>query len=216
MAQNYSTAGAKASPATRQSGNLAIRDSQGLPEGGLRNHHTGPSAECRDGVVRRVRVGQQIVTAYRGGPRAAFRPAEATGVGLEKRLVRVEGAGAFGRGPHPTGYLWPLASTRGALAILVVLALAFTPALAANPSKANNAAKEIERGAKKIGEGVKETAKGIGRTVSEGAKETGDRFKEAGRAATPPAKSVWQNIKAAASSFGQSVKNFFSRLFGKG
>ncbi len=101
-------------------------------------------------------------------------------------------------------------------AILVVLALAFTPALAANTSKPSDAAKEIERGAKKIGEGVKETAKGIGRTVSEGAKETGEKFKEAGRAAKPPAKSVWQNIKAAAASFGRSVKNFFSRLFGKG
>ncbi len=165
MAHHYSTAGAKASPATWQSGNLAIWDSQGVPEWGLRNHHTGPSAECRDGVIRRVRAGQRIMIA---------------------------------------------------LAMLVVLALAFTPALAANTSKPSDAAKEIERGAKKIGEGVKETAKGIGRTVSEGAKETGERFKEAGRAAKPPAKSVWQNIKAAASSFGQSVKNFFSRLFGKG
>lgn len=167
-------------------------------------------------VIRRVRAGQRIVIAHRGEPPEAFLSIEAPGVGLDKPLVRLEGEGVLGRGPNPTGELWRLANIRGALAILVVLALAITPALAADKSKASDAAKEIETGAKKIGEGVKETAKGIGRTVSEGAKETGERFKEAGRAATPPAKSVWQNIKAAASSFGQSVKNFFSRLFGKG
>lgn len=126
--------------------------------------------------------------ACRGGPRAAL------------------------RGSDP----WPLALASGALVILVVLGLAFTPALAADTSKASDAVKEIERGAKKIGAGVNETAKGIGRTVSKGARETGERFKDAGQAAKPPAKSTWQNVKAAASSFGRSVKNFFSRLFGKG
>ena len=188
-----------------------MRSTQRVPDWGLRNHHTGPSAERRDWVICRVRAGQQILTACRGGLRAAFRPAEATGV--DKRLVRPEGEGVRGRGPNPTGRLWPLATTRGALAILVVLALAITPALAANKSKASDATKEIEAGAKKIGEGVKKTAEGIGRTVTEGAKETGEKFKEAGKAATPPAKSAWQNVKEGASSFGRSVKNFFSRLF---
>ena len=167
-------------------------------------------------VTRRVRAGQRIVIAYRGGLRAAFRPLEATGMGLEKPLVPPEGENVLGRGQNPTGELWPLASARGALAILLVLALAITPALAADTSKASDAAKEIGTGAKKIGEGVKETAKGIGRTVAEGAKETGERFKAAGQAAKPPAKSAWQNVKEAASSFGRSVKNFFKRLFGKG
>jgi len=166
-------------------------------------------------VTCRVRAGQRIVIAYRGGLRAAFRPAEATGMGLEKPLVPPEGENVPGRGPTATGALWPLAGTRSALAILVVLALAITPALAADTSKASDAAKEIGAGAKKIGEGVKETAKGIGRTVAEGAKETGERFKAAGQAAKPPAKSTWQNVKEAGSSFRQSVKTFFKRLFGK-
>jgi hypothetical protein len=137
-------------------------------------------------------------------------------MGPEMPHDRLGVEGVPGRGPSPTGDPWPLAHARDALAILVVLALAITPALAADTSKASGAAKEIETGAKKIGEGVKETAKGIGRTVTEGAKETGEKFKEAGRAAQPPAKSAWQSVKAAASSFGRSVKNFFSRLFGKG
>ncbi len=166
-------------------------------------------------VIRRVRAGQRIVIAYRGGPPEAFLPIEAPGVGLVKPLVRLEGEGVLGRGPNLTGELWRLANMRGALAILVVLALAITPALAADKSKASDAAKEIGAGAKKIGEGVKETAKGIGRTVAEGAKETGERFKEAGQAAKPPAKSAWQNVKEAAFSFGRSVKSFFSGLFGK-
>jgi hypothetical protein len=134
-------------------------------------------------------------------------------MGLEKLLNRLGGEGIPGRGPSPAGRLWPLASTRGALAILVVLALAITPTLAADKSKASDAAKEIETGAKKIGEGVKKTAEGIGRTVTEGAKETGEKFKEAGKAAKPPAKSAWENVKEGASSFGRSVSNFFSRLF---
>ncbi len=166
-------------------------------------------------VIRRVRARQRFVIAYRGRPRAAFRPIEAPGVGLDKPLVRLEGEGVLGRGPNPTGELWPLPNIRGTLAILFVLALAITPALPADKSKASDAAKEIGAGAKKIGEGVKETAKGIGRTVAEGAKETGERFKEAGQAAKPPAKSAWQNVKEAASSFGRSVRSFFSRLFGK-
>jgi|GEM_PF-784871 len=167
-------------------------------------------------VLRRVRPGQRMAIADRGGPPAAFRPLPASGMGPETPLVRREGEGVFGRGPSPTGKLGPLVNSCGALAILVVLALAITPALAADKSKASGATKEIEVGAKKIGEGLKETAKGIGRTVAEGAKETGERFKEAGRAAKPPAKSAWQNVKEAASSFGRSVKSFFSRLFGRG
>jgi hypothetical protein len=135
--------------------------------------------------------------------------------GLMKSLVWLEDQGVVSRGRKPRGELWPLAKKRGALAVLGVLALAITPALAADTSKASDAAKEVRTGAKKIGESVKETAKGIGRTVAEGAKETGERFKEAGQAAMSPAKSAWQNVKEAASSFGRSVKNFFSRLFGK-
>ena len=180
-----------------------------------RHYSTAETRAESSDVIRRFRTGQRIVIASRGGQGAEFRPLEAAGMGLEQPLVRLEGEGVLGRGPNPTGALWSRANTRGVLAILVFLALAITPALAADTSKAGDSAKKIGTGAKKIGEGIKETAKGIGRTVAEGAKETGERFKEAGRAAKPPAKSAWQNVKEAASSFGRSVKNFFSRLFGK-
>ncbi len=104
------------------------------------------------------------------------------------------------------------------LAILAILALSFAPALAADTTKVDAATKQVETGAKKIGdgkigEGVEETAKGIGNTVVEGAKLTGEKFKEAGKAAEPPAKNAWEKVKDGASSFGASVKNFFSKLF---
>jgi hypothetical protein len=104
------------------------------------------------------------------------------------------------------------------LAILTVLTLGLTPALAADTTKVDAATKQVETGAKKIGdgkigEGVEETAKGIGNTVVEGAKLTGEKLKEAGKAAEPPAKSAWEKAKDGAGSFGTSVKNFFSKLF---
>ena len=90
--------------------------------------------------------------------------------------------------------------------------------LAADDSKVNAATEQVERGAKKIpdgkiGEGVKETAKGIGNTVSEGAKYSGEKLKEAGKAAEPPAKTAWGNARDGAVGFGRSVQRFFTSLF---
>ena len=105
-----------------------------------------------------------------------------------------------------------------ALAILATLVLSLSPALAADTTKVDASTKQVQTGAKKIGdgkigEGVEETAKGIGNTVVEGAKFTGEKFKEAGKAAEPPAKSAWEKVKEGAGSFGSSVKNFFTKLF---
>lgn len=107
------------------------------------------------------------------------------------------------------------------LALLVsvgILACAALPAAAADDSKVNAATRQVESGAKKIGqgkvgEGVEETAKGIGNTVVEGAKFTGEKLKESGKAAEPQAKSAWANARDGAVAFGYSVKNFFQRLF---
>ena len=82
-------------------------------------------------------------------------------------------------------------------------------AVAADDSKVKNATNQMESGAKKIpdgkvGEGVEETAKGIGKTVSEGAKYSGEKLKEAGKAAEPPAKTAWG-----------TVKGFFTNPFSK-
>ena len=106
-----------------------------------------------------------------------------------------------------------------ALALIASLAISTAgPALAADDTKVKDATREVERGAKKIGQGVgqgvEETAKGIGHTVSEGAKYTGEKLEEAGKAAEPEAKSAWEKVKGGASDFGRSVKDFFSRLFG--
>lgn len=93
-------------------------------------------------------------------------------------------------------------------------------ALGADDSKVKAATREVEAGAKKIGdgkigEGVEETAKGVGKTVAEGAKLTGEKLKESGKAAEPQAKTAWANVRDGSVAFGRSVKTFFTRLFGK-
>jgi len=84
---------------------------------------------------------------------------------------------------------------------------------AADDSKVKQGAKEVERGAKQIGEGIVDTAKAIGKTVVEGAETTGDKIKEAGEAAKPKAKTAWENTREGATAFGHSIKTFFTRLF---
>jgi hypothetical protein len=101
---------------------------------------------------------------------------------------------------------------------LALLASGF--ALAADDSKVKAATDQVERGAKKfpdgkIGEGVGETAKGVGNTVTEGAKYSGEKLKEAGKAAEPPARTAWGDTRDGAVSFGHSVKGFFTNLFSK-
>ena len=103
-------------------------------------------------------------------------------------------------------------------ATLAAFLLAASPAPAADDTKVKSATQQVETGAKKIGDGevgkgAEETAKGVGKTVEEGAKYTGEKFKEAGKAAEPGAKSSWQHVKEGASSFGHSVKSFFTKLF---
>ena len=104
------------------------------------------------------------------------------------------------------------------LALAVALGWSVATVLAADDTKVKSATRQVETGAKKIGDGkisdgVEETAKGIGKTVVEGAKYTGEKLKESGDAAKPQAKSTWQSVKDGANSFGHSVKNFFTRLF---
>jgi hypothetical protein len=102
--------------------------------------------------------------------------------------------------------------------VVSAVLLAALPALAADESKVNAATQQVETGAKQVGQGeigkgVEQTAKGVGNTVVEGAKFTGEKFKDAGKAAEPPAKSTWDNVKDGTSSFGSTVKNFFTGLF---
>jgi len=93
-------------------------------------------------------------------------------------------------------------------------------AVAADDSKVRDATSQVESGAKKIpdgkiGAGVEETAKGIGHTVVEGAKYSGEKLKEAGQSAEPPAKTAWGNARDGAVGFGHTVKGFFASLFSK-
>jgi hypothetical protein len=113
---------------------------------------------------------------------------------------------------------WEVAMKRVVILLSIVALLAPGLAAAADDSKVKAATGQVERGAKKIGDGkvgdgVEETAKGVGHTVVEGAKYTGEKLKESGKAAEPEAKSTWQNLKETANSFGGTVKSFFTRLF---
>jgi hypothetical protein len=110
-----------------------------------------------------------------------------------------------------------------AFVMILVLALGLAPttsALAADDSKVNAATEQVKSGAReigsgKVGAGVEDTAKGIGNTVSEGAKYTGEKLKESARSAEPQAKSAGRSFRDGFDSFGTSVKNFFTRLFGQ-
>lgn len=107
------------------------------------------------------------------------------------------------------------------LITMLVLNLAAAWALsagAADDSQVKAATDQVQSGAKAIGEGrigqgMEQAAKGVGNTVVEGAKYSGAKLKEAGQAAEPQAKTTWEHVKQGASSFGQSVKSFFARLF---
>jgi hypothetical protein len=109
------------------------------------------------------------------------------------------------------------------LAIVLMFLLSLTVsgvAVAADDSKLKNATNQVESGVKKIpdgkvGKGVEETAKGIGNTVSEGAKYSGEKLKEAGKAAEPPANTAWGNARDGAVGLGHAVKSFFTTLFSK-
>lgn len=113
-----------------------------------------------------------------------------------------------------------MSRARITVAVLALVTLSAGGSLAADDTKVKAATRQVESGAKTIGEGkvgtgVEETAKGVGNTVVEGAKYTGDKLKESARAAEPQAKSAWSNLKDGANAFGSSVKSFFTRLFSK-
>ena len=102
--------------------------------------------------------------------------------------------------------------TTASLVMPLVILVAAAPAVA-DESTVKDATRQVESGAKTIGEGVKETAKGVGNTVVEGAKKAGDKLDEAGKAAEPKAKNAWEHVRDGATAFGGSVKSFFVRLF---
>ena len=106
-----------------------------------------------------------------------------------------------------------------AAALIIATSLA-GPGFAADDTKVKAATRQVEEGARtigdgKVGTGVEETAKGVGNTVVEGARYTGDKLKESAKAAEPQAKDAWSSFKKSANSFGSSVKSFVTRLFSK-
>src|SRR5262245_43151415 len=100
------------------------------------------------------------------------------------------------------------------LAVLLWVGLSGHLASAADTSNVRPATKQVESGAKQIGQGVEQTAKGVGNTVVEGVKVTGQTFQEAGKSAQPQMEDAWDKMKRGAVAAGAGVQNFFHRLFG--
>jgi hypothetical protein len=101
-------------------------------------------------------------------------------------------------------------------AVLLVLGpLGPGAARAADDSKMNQGAKQVESGGKQIGHGVEDTAKGVGKTVTGGAEVAGEKIKDAGEAAKPKATNAWDSVRDGTVSFGRGVKTFFTTLFDK-
>jgi hypothetical protein len=99
-------------------------------------------------------------------------------------------------------------------AVLLVLGpLGSSGARAADDSKMNQGAQQVESGGKQIGHGVVDTAKGVGKTVVGGAEVAGEKIKDAGEAAKPKATNAWESVRDGTVSFGRSVKTFFTTLF---
>ena len=98
-------------------------------------------------------------------------------------------------------------------AVLLVLGpLGPGTARAADDSKMNQGAKQVESGGKQIGHGVEDTAKGVGKTVTGGAEVAGEKIKDAGEAAKPKATNAWESVRDGTVSLGRSVKTFFTTL----
>jgi hypothetical protein len=100
-------------------------------------------------------------------------------------------------------------------ALISDLVLVPTTGSIADESKLKDATGQVESGAKAVGQGIADTAKGVGNTVVEGARTAGEKIHEAGKAAEPQARSAWEYVKDGVRSTGQSMKNFFTRLFGQ-
>jgi len=100
------------------------------------------------------------------------------------------------------------------LAVFMCFGLSGHLAYAADTSTVDPATKQVESGAKQVGQGIERTAKGVGNTVVEGAKVTGQTLQEAEKSAQPQVEHAWNKVKNGAESAGASVKHFFQKLFG--
>jgi hypothetical protein len=150
------------------------------------------------------------------GHAGAVRGPEAWLIEQHARVVQL-GTKADMPADHPVARVMKNLVVAG-LSLGLVLSAIGHPAAAADDAKVKAATRRVERGGKmigdgKVGAGLEETAKGVGDTVVEGAKFSGNKLKASGKAAEPAAKSAWGNFKKSASSFGTSVKRFFTRLF---
>ena len=109
-------------------------------------------------------------------------------------------------------------------AALALILAAGAPAPAADGDTPGTATQQVERGTKKVGEGIAETASGIGQTVAEGAdvaanavvagaKTTGRIVGRAGLAVARGAVGAWETTRDHVIDFADGVVRFVNRPF---
>src|SRR2546430_1400772 len=152
------------------------------------NKYAASEAGSKDKTMEVVKDGAigAVVGAAGGGGRGSPRPPR-----LSRKFARP--AVPWGR-EHIRRSL-TMTNTRfmaAALALAASIGWMAAPTMAADDSKVKSATRQVETGARKIGDGklgdgVEETAKGVGHTVVEGAKFNGEKLKESGQAGSAPA-----------------------------
>ena len=100
------------------------------------------------------------------------------------------------------------------LAVLMGLGLSGHLAYAVDPSQGGSVTKQVESGARQVGQGIAQMARGVGNTVVEGARVAGQRLQETEKSAQPQMGHAWDQVKDGAEAARASVQHFFRRLFG--
>jgi len=110
------------------------------------------------------------------------------------------------------------------IALAVTLILAGSPAEAADGDQVDTVTQQVERGSKKVGEGISETVSDIGHTIVEGtdaaaktvtvgAKRTGRVIGRAGRTVGHGATAAWETVRDRLIDFGDEVVRVLKRPF---
>jgi hypothetical protein len=118
----------------------------------------------------------------------------------------------------------PRLMTANLIVLAVTLILVGSPAEAAEGDQVDTATQQVERGPKKVGEGISETVSDIGHTIVEGtdaaaktvavtAKRSGRVIGRAGRAVGQGATAAWETVRDRLIDFGDDVVRVLKRPF---
>jgi hypothetical protein len=118
----------------------------------------------------------------------------------------------------------PRPMTANLIALAVTLIFACSPAAAAGGDQVDTVTQQVERGPKKVGEGISETVSDIGHTIVEGtdtaaktvtvaAKRTGRVIGRAGRTVGQGVTAAWETVRDRVIDVGDEVVRVLKRPF---